>query len=247
MASDDTYYAPFPAPKAANEFGFLCQGGSLKPELLLFAYSRGIFPWYEEGDPIYWWTPDPRWVLFPDKFHLPKRSARHLKKNPFELTRNLAFERVISYCADLREDTWITEDMKNAYILLHRLGFAHSFEAWRDGRLCGGLYGVALGRVFFGESMFYLDSEASRASLWGLVKCLKKNNFALIDCQQETEHTKRMGAEPLRRENFLRILKENVFQGDMQKIIRRNGALQGAAKFRPEADKWAPWPHPSAG
>lgn len=233
------YYSPFPPPGQALANGLLCRGGDLAPQLLIFAYSRGVFPWYSKGEPLYWWTPDPRMVLYPHKFHLSSRSLRKLKKNPFTLTLNAAFEKVIGHCADLRSDgTWITEEMKEAYILLNELGFCHSIEAWKEGRLAGGLYGVAIGGVFFGESMFYLETEASRACLQGLVNILKLNNFALIDCQQETEHMKKAGAEPIGRKLFLKLLYENVYCGDMEKILTLKSPLQGKLTYYPESCEW---------
>lgn len=239
ILNNTDYYAPFPPPGRALPSGVLCRGGDLSPNLLIFAYSRGIFPWYSEGEPIYWWTPNPRLVLYPDKFRLSSRSLRKLKKSPFTLTMNAAFEQVIGNCADLRVDgTWITDEMKEAYITLHELGFCHSMEAWRDGWLAGGLYGVAIGKVFFGESMFYLETEASRACLQGLVNILKQNNFALIDCQQETDHMKRMGAEPIARERFLKLVRKNAYDGDLEKILTLKSPLRGKLTYLPETGEW---------
>ena len=159
--------AQFPPLETAHPDGFLCLGGDLRPERLLAAYSRGIFPWYEEGLPVLWWSPDPRCVLPLEAFHLPRRSARTLRRRPFALTLDRAFGRVIRSCAAPRAaapGTWIIPEMIAAYERLHALGYAHSVEAWRDGALAGGLYGVALGRAFFGESMFHTEAEASRAA-----------------------------------------------------------------------------------
>lgn len=239
ILNNANYYSPFPPPDQALESGVLCRGGDLSPNLLIFAYSRGIFPWYSRGEPIYWWTPDPRLVLFPEKFRLSSRSLRKLKKSPFTITMNAAFEKVIGNCADLRLDgTWITEEMKDAYISLNKLGFCHSIEAWRDGRLVGGLYGVAMGRVFFGESMFYLETEASRACLQGLVNILKQNNFALIDCQQETDHMKRMGAEAIARKIFLKVVHQNVYYGDIEKIFMLKSPLKGRLTYFSDTNEW---------
>lgn len=201
--------AQFPPPDTAREDGLLCMGGDLRPERLLAAYSCGIFPWYSHGLPVLWWTPDPRCVLPLETFHLPARSARKLRLHPFRLSLDAAFGRVIRVCAAPRggtEGTWITEDMIQAYEKLHALGYAHSIEAWRDGELAGGLYGVALGRAFFGESMFHLQSEASRAALAGLVSLLRQRGATLLDCQQATPHILRMGGELLPRRCFLQQL-----------------------------------------
>ena len=156
------YAAQFPSPGCCTAEGILCAGGDLLPARLLAAYSRGIFPWYGEDMPLLWWCPDPRCVLPPDVFHLPRRSARALRNHPFELRMDTAFSRVIRACAAPRRDsegTWILPEMIAAYERLHALGYAHSVEAWRDGELLGGLYGVALGRAFFGESMFHLQGR----------------------------------------------------------------------------------------
>ena len=198
--------AIFPPPHAANGDGLLCAGGDLDPGRLLAAYSRGIFPWYGEGLPLLWWSPDPRCVLPLDAFRLSRRSARALRQHPFELTLDAAFGRIIRACAAPRaasDDTWIVRDMIAAYERLHELGYAHSVEAWRDGELAGGLYGVALGRAFFGESMFHHVSEASRAALAGLVTLLRQRDALLLDCQQPTPHIMRMGGKLLSREAFL--------------------------------------------
>lgn len=233
---EKAYYAPFPHPELADPDGLLCHGGNLEPEFLIHAYARGIFPWFSEGDPILWWSPDPRWILFPEKFHLPQRSWRKLKKFPFELVFNGDFEEVIGRCAELRRDgTWITDDMREAYTKLNRLGFAHSMEAWRNGKLVGGLYGVTLGKAFFGESMFHIETEASRAALWGLVNLLRKNDFVFIDCQQESEHMKAMGAEALPRKKFLPLVKQCAhwragFQNERQG--------RDSLFYNPERDEW---------
>lgn len=234
------YYFPFPFPGFSDEDGLLCQGGSLAPDLLIFAYSRGIFPWFNPGDPILWWCPDPRWILYPDKFHLSRRSMRKLNKFPFILSRNHAFKETINNCADIRSDhTWITDEMKMAYITLHELGFAHSFEAWKNGKLVGGLYGVAIGKAFFGESMFHLENDASKAALWALVNNLRKENFSFIDCQQESEHMQRAGSEAIPRSHFLLLLMKNVYNGDMKLIFTNKSSLKGKAFYDPELDIWA--------
>jgi leucyl/phenylalanyl-tRNA--protein transferase len=203
--------AQFPPLEAARADGLLCMGGDLQPERLLAAYSRGIFPWYEEGLPVLWWSPDPRCVLPLGDFRLPRRSARALRRSPFALTLDRAFGRVIRACAAPRpgaSGTWIIPAMIAAYERLHALGYAHSIEAWRDGELAGGLYGVALGRAFFGESMFHRAAEASRAALAGLVELLRQRGALLLDCQQETPHIMRMGGVLLPRAFFVARLRE---------------------------------------
>ena len=203
--------AQFPPLEAAREDGLLCFGGDLRPERLLAAYSRGIFPWYEAGQPILWWSPNPRCVLPLEEFRLPARSARALRQKPFELTLDAAFGKVILACAQTRTPhggTWLTPAMIEAYDRLHALGFAHSVEAWRDGELAGGLYGVGFGRVFFGESMFHVVSEASRAALAGLVGLLRLRGVTLLDCQQETPHIMKMGGVLLPREVFMQRLRQ---------------------------------------
>lgn len=226
--------AQFPPPGAARADGLLCAGGDLRPERLLAAYSRGIFPWYEEGLPILWWSPDPRCVLQPESFHLPSRSARALRRRPFELTLDAAFSQVIRACAGPRatgSGTWLTPEMIAAYERLHALGYAHSVEAWQDGSLAGGLYGVALGRAFFGESMFHRVSEASRAALAGLVALLRLRGAELLDCQQQTPHIMRMGGVMLPRASFLERL---------ARALAPDGAEEPGGRGM-ESVPWAPW------
>lgn len=226
--------AQFPPPKTARADGLLCAGGDLRPERLLAAYSRGIFPWYEEGLPILWWAPDPRCVLPLESFRLPSRSARALRRRPFELTLDAAFGQVIRACAGARaagNGTWLTPEMIAAYERLHALGYAHSVEAWRDGSLAGGLYGVALGRAFFGESMFHRASEASRAALAGLVALLRLRGAELLDCQQQTPHIMRMGGVMLPRASFLERL---------ARALAADGTGEPDGR-RTESVPWAPW------
>lgn len=201
--------AQFPPLEAARKDGLLCFGGDLHPERLLAAYSRGIFPWYESGLPILWWSPDPRCVLPLEEFHLSRRSDRLLRNKPFTLTFNAAFSRVIRACAAPRHKgggTWILPEMAEAYECLHHMGYAHSVEAWYEGDLVGGLYGVGLGRAFFGESMFHVLPEASRAALSGLVALLRLRGVTLLDCQQETPHIMKMGGVLLPRKLFVQKL-----------------------------------------
>lgn len=229
--------AQFPPPEAARADGLLCAGGDLRPERLLAAYSRGIFPWYEEGLPILWWTPNPRCVLPLSGFRLPRRSARALRLHPFELTLDAAFNAVIRACAGPRgagRGTWLGPEMIAAYEKLHILGFAHSVEAWRDGRLVGGLYGVGLGRAFFGESMFHAQAEASRAALAGLVALLRLRGATLLDCQQETPHIMRMGGQLLPRAAFLTQLAQAL--SDPQTCEGSASGGPGPGDF-----PWLPW------
>lgn len=181
--------------------GIVCQGGKLSVPLLLAAYSRGIFPWYNPGDPVLWWSPNPRCVLLPENYHLPRRAARTLRKARFTITLDAAFEDVLAGCAN-REETWLSPEMRLAYTALFETGFAHSVEAWQEGRLVGGLYGVALGRAFFGESMFHTVTEASRGCLAALVDLLRLRGVTLLDCQQETAHVMAQGATLLDRVDF---------------------------------------------
>lgn len=202
----------FPDPGLANGDGLLAVGGDLSPERLLLAYSNGIFPWYSVGDPILWWSPDPRMVLFPDKFKVSKSLKQTLRTKNFEVRFDTAFEEVIDNCSKVprfgQGGTWITKEMKEAYIHLHRLGFAHSAETYFDGKLAGGLYGISLGKAFFGESMFYKERDASKIALYFLVEKLKGWDFLFLDAQVETAHLKRLGAENISRNTFLELLKK---------------------------------------
>ncbi len=202
---------PFPLPDRAltEPDGLLAAGGSLVPRRLLRAYRQGIFPWYSAGQPILWWSPNPRLVLFPESVNLSRSLRQTLKKGRFTLTTDAAFEAVITACAGPRagqNGTWITPEMNRAYCRLHRLGHAHSVETWHQGELVGGLYGVAVGQVFFGESMFSLMSDASKAALVLLAAQLRRWGFALIDCQVRTEHLARMGAVEIARATFSQLL-----------------------------------------
>ncbi|MEJ5347842.1 MAG: leucyl/phenylalanyl-tRNA--protein transferase [Desulfosoma sp.] len=200
----------FPPPELADPDGLLAVGGDLSPRRLLLAYRQGIFPWYAPGTPILWWSPDPRLVLFPQELKISHSLRRVLKKGRFRITFDTAFRAVIEACALVRirkgEETWLVPEMIEAYHRLHRLGAAHSVEAWQDGRLVGGLYGVSLGRVFFGESMFSLVSDASKVALVHLVERLKALDDAFIDCQVTTGHLKRLGAREIPRSEFLKRL-----------------------------------------
>lgn len=204
----------FPDPEDADESGLLALGGDLKIERLKLAYSKGIFPWYEKGMPILWWSPDPRMVLFPDKLIISHSLRQSVKKQQFTITFDTAFEQVINQCSTTprqgEEGTWITREMKNAYINLHSQGFAHSAEAWLDGKLVGGLYGVSLGKVFFGESMFHHETNASKVALYHLVAKLKEWDFHIIDAQVYTNHLESLGGELISRSRYLTILEEGL-------------------------------------
>ena len=195
--------------------GLLAAGGDLSQDRLLFAYRHGIFPWFEEGQPILWWSPDPRCVLYPDAFHASRRLVRYLRKNDFEIRFNTAFTDVIYACAEDRtgeRGTWITADMRAAYTSLHTDGWAHSIEVWQSRKLVGGLYGIAIGAVFFGESMFSRETNASKAALLALCQILEKNNFSLLDCQVESPHLLSLGATLEPREAFSSILAKSCAQ-----------------------------------
>ena len=204
----------FPPPQLADKTGLLAVGGDLCEERLLLAYSLGIFPWYSEDEPILWWSPDPRLVLSPCKITVSKSLEKVIKKGVFDITFDAAFEQVISLCSSAgrrkNEGTWILPEMIDAYCVLHESGHAHSVEAWKDGNLAGGLYGVSLGRCFFGESMFTLESNASKVAFACLVKYLAENSFDLIDCQISTGHLKRFGARDIPRSLFLKQLKKSL-------------------------------------
>ncbi len=189
--------------------GLLAFGGDLSPERLLCAYRKGIFPWFNDNQPILWWSPDPRLVLFPEKLHISRSLKKAMKKSRLRITYDQAFADVIQACAEPREkqqETWITNDMKQAYLQLHQLGHAHSFEAWEGDELVGGLYGVAIGRVFFGESMFSRQTNASKIAFVKSVELLRNWHYQMIDCQVETEHLQNFGAENIKRRDFCRLL-----------------------------------------
>lgn len=203
----------FPHPQQASSDGLLAVGGDLSVERLLLAYSWGIFPWYTQGDPILWWHPDPRFVLFPDNLKVSKSMRPYFNQQKYRATYDQAFSEVIKACSAVprrgQDSTWITDDMIAAYEELHAAGFAHSVEVWQGEELVGGLYGIALGRVFFGESMFAKATNASKFGFISLVRNLNQWGFQLIDCQQETSHLASLGAELISRQAFLDILTEN--------------------------------------
>jgi leucyl/phenylalanyl-tRNA--protein transferase len=200
----------FPAPELAEEDGLLGVGGDLSPERLLLAYGSGIFPWYSKGEPIMWWSPDPRCVLYPEKLKISTSLRQAIKKGNYEVRFDTCFEEVIGHCARTKRkgqrSTWITNEMVRAYIRLHELGFAHSTEVFMDGELAGGLYGVSIGRTYSGESMFHLRPEASKIALYHLVERLKEWKFPLIDCQVTNPHLLSLGAEEMPRKEFLKLV-----------------------------------------
>lgn len=204
----------FPPPERAEEDGLLAVGGDLSQERILKAYSMGIFPWYSENSPILWWSPDPRLVLFPEELKVSRSLRQCMKKGIFTVTVNTAFEQVMRACAEIsrkgQSGTWITEDMIIAYTGLHCSGYAHSVEAWKDGVLAGGLYGIILGRIFFGESMFSKISNASKVAFVIFVEQLKLKGLRLIDCQVATEHLVNLGAREIPRKEFLKILHDTL-------------------------------------
>lgn len=197
----------FPDPTLARDDGLLAVGGDLDPRRVLLAYAMGIFPWYSEGQPILWHSPDPRFVLPMAEFRVQRSLRKVLKKGLFEITLDTAFERVMRRCSTVpragQAGTWITDEMLDAYVALHRLGFAHSVEAWQDGALVGGLYGVSLGRVYFGESMFSDVSDASKVAFVTLVRQLVRWDFELVDSQVYTQHLSRFGAREIPRRDYL--------------------------------------------
>lgn len=203
-----------PVEQALDEpDGLLAAGGDLSPRRLIAAYRRGVFPWYAVGQPILWWSPDPRAVLFPAEFRCSRSLRKSLRARGFEYAVDAAFEDVIAACAAPRDNqfgTWITPEMQAAYTTLHRQGFAHSIETRLDGTLVGGLYGVRLGRVFFGESMFSRETDASKAALAHLVSLCLSNGIALIDCQLASKHLASLGSRNIPRSRFQALLREHV-------------------------------------
>lgn len=222
--------APFPPVELAlrDPDGLLALGGDLSPARLLNAYRHGIFPWYSAGQPILWWSPDPRMALRPDALKISRSLRKTLRKGTFRITLDQAFAAVMAACAEPRADgqgTWITDDMYRAYQRLHALGYAHSVEAWQDERLVGGLYGVALGRVFFGESMFTRVTDASKIAFVHLVRQLQRWGFVLIDCQVYTGHLASLGATPMPRTEFRAVLEQQARMPDRVGVWRMDADL----------------------
>lgn len=201
----------FPDVEKADDDGLLAVGGDLSPERLLLAYKNGIFPWFNEDSMILWWSPDPRMVLFPSKIKISKSMAQVIKSNKFRITWNTQFEEVVNACSAIKRKgqagTWITPEMKSAYLKLHQMGIAKSIEVWENDNLVGGLYGIDLGNVFCGESMFSRKSNASKFAFISLAKELQQKEYKLIDCQVYTAHLESLGAEEIPRKQFIKILK----------------------------------------
>lgn len=217
----------FPSPRLASAEGLLAVGGDLSAGRLILAYKMGIFPWYSRGEPILWWSPDPRLVLFPEDFHVSRSLKRLVKKQAFQITFDEAFDQVIAGCGAGRpgsEGTWIVPQMAEAYKQLHRIGIAHSVEAWQDGMLAGGLYGVSLGGCFFGESMFSRAPNASKVALEALIRFIRKQGFDLVDCQVKSGHLMRLGAKEMPRSTFLEMLEKSMEKPNL------------AGRWRPESD-----------
>ena len=210
----------FPPAELAEENGLLAVGGDLSPERLLLAYSSGIFPWYSEGDPLLWWFTSPRLVIFPAKFKVPKRLSRLVRQEKYSVTMDIAFRQVITECANtderLKKGTWITNEMIEAYCQLHDIGHAHSVECWLDDELAGGLYGISLGGIFFGESMFSKQPNSSKVALVHLMNKLLEWNFDLIDCQMKTEHLMQFGAQEIPGNHFRKLLDKSIAHPDQR-------------------------------
>lgn len=220
----------FPNPDYAEEDGLLAIGGDLSLERLLLAYSNGIFPWPAEGYPLLWWSPNPRLVLFLNNFKLSKSLKKTIEKQKFEIKIDTDFEQIIQNCSNAKrmgqDGTWITLDIVNAYIKMYYEGFAHCIGAYYDGRLVGGLYGISLGSAFFGESMFHLESDASKVAFYYLVKIAKLFNFHYIDAQTTTTHLLSLGAQEIERTDFLKLLDESnenaTYRGNWNQFIKPN-------------------------
>jgi leucyl/phenylalanyl-tRNA---protein transferase len=208
LPTDTVFPAPATALREPN--GLLAAGGDLTPQRILAAYRRGIFPWYSADEPILWWSPDPRMVLLPSEFKISRSLAKVLRNLAYEVRLDSAFAEVIRACAETPREgqpgTWITTEMQQAYGRLHELGYAHSVEVWMDGKLAGGLYGMALGRAFYGESMFSRRRDASKIALAHLCAHLRRREFGIIDCQMETAHLASLGARPIPRSDFVELL-----------------------------------------
>ncbi|WP_419418890.1 leucyl/phenylalanyl-tRNA--protein transferase [Legionella sp. D16C41] len=202
----------FPDPESADDQGLLAIGGDLSPERLLAAYSQGIFPWFDNNYPILWWSPNPRLILLPEEFKLSRSLKKSLNKS-YRVTFDQAFAEVIYNCATVnnrKNHTWITDEMQQAYLALHHLGYAHSVEIWDNNELIGGLYGISLGRAFFGESMFHQKQDASKMALFYLCQQLRRWQFDFIDCQLPTPHLQSLGAISINRQDFLKRLEKTL-------------------------------------
>jgi len=212
MASLPKTYT-FPPLEAASPEGLLAVGGDLNPDRLLSAYRQGIFPWFSDGQPILWWSPDPRAILYPARVHISRSLRRSMRTQNLQITADRAFDRIIQACAESRterEGTWITSGIQNAYCALHRMGYAHSVETWQNGQLVGGLYGLAIGKAFFGESMFSRVADASKTALAGLAASLTTQGYHFIDCQVVSRHLNSLGAQAVPRKRFSCELEQAV-------------------------------------
>jgi leucyl/phenylalanyl-tRNA--protein transferase len=210
---DEDLTFPDPASSMREPNGLLAVGGDLRPERILRAYQLGIFPWYHEEQPPLWWSPDPRMVLFPEELHISGSLAKFLKRNPFRISSNQCFSEVLAGCAGPRkgsEGTWLSEEMQAAYLVLHGIGHAHSVETWLGDTLVGGLYGIALDGIFYGESMFSKVSNASKVAFVHLVRTLGSAGFRVIDCQVANPHLASLGARNITRAAFMRFLPRRV-------------------------------------
>jgi len=225
MFDEDYFITPlskfsfnFPNPREASDEGLLAYGGGLEPNRILTAYRQGIFPWFNENDPILWWSPNPRLLLYPNEFNLKKSFKKILRKRDFIVKFDHNFEHTIQMCAKIREKegTWLIKDMQEAYIELHKMGFAHSVEVYKQDRFIGGLYGIAMGRAFFGESMVSLEPNGSKIALKALSDVLGAKDYKFIDCQVPTEHLQSLGARLVDRDDFLDQLEQALeFGGDI--------------------------------
>lgn len=219
LITPDTPETEFPSPDAATDEGLVAVGGELTTSRLLSAYRNGIFPWYSNDQPVLWWSPEPRAVLFPEGIRISRSLRKTLRHKDFQVTADTDFAAVINACAEPRglppySGTWITEEMKTAYIELHKLGYGHSIEVWRDGKLVGGMYGLQLGRAFFGESMFSRVSDASKVAMVSLSEYAVRHGIDFIDCQLPTDHLARMGAVNMSRNAYLELLGKALQHGD---------------------------------
>jgi leucyl/phenylalanyl-tRNA--protein transferase len=223
LLPDDMPEPAFPPPHKASEEGLLAVGGALSPETLLLAYTNGIFPWYSDGQPLLWWSPDPRFVLFPEEYHCPTSLKKIIRKNSFTIKFDTDFASVIHNCSlvprEGQDGTWITDQMIAAYCELHRLGYAHSVEAYDGKNLVGGLYGVSIGKMFAGESMFALSDNASKVALYFMVEKAKEMGFDFIDCQVHTDNLERFGAKNIERKEYLKLLKKAVSNPNKNEFV----------------------------
>tara|TARA_B100000886_G_scaffold143589_1_gene97574 strand:- start:34142 stop:34786 length:645 start_codon:yes stop_codon:yes gene_type:complete len=205
----------FPSPQLATKEGIVAVGGDLNPLRILEAYKNGIFPWFNDDENLMWWSPDPRMILFPEKIKISKSFKSFLKKKEYRVSFNENFEDVIESCSNIKrvnqKGTWITNGLKQSFIELHLMGYAHSVEVWQNGVIIGGLYGLDLGNIFCGESMFSIKSNASKVGLYFLCQELKQNNYRFIDCQVPSQHLRSLGAEEISRDNFLKKLVNQNF------------------------------------